>query len=429
MKLAIVIEQFRPGGGGNERSTEQIARRLTARGHAVTLLTNAAPDDAAEWLGCPIEVAGGPKNSTANGLARFMRWAEGRLDAYDASLAVTLSVPATIVQPRGGTYRETLAANIRRRRTSVGRALRAAGALLSPKQRAMLWAERRTLRHPRVRRIAAISHYVADQLSVHYGVPAERIALIPNAASVTRMPDAERDAVRRGLRDQLQFTDEDVVCLFAAMNPDLKGLGPLLEAFSRLDGPGRRAKLVVAGSARVPDIHRAETLGIADRVRWLGPTSRIDALYAAGDLTVLPTFYDPASKVVIESLLHGRPAISTRCNGASQWIADPSAGRINTSPLARRSEAAAEPSTTPQPAGRVIDHPRAIEQLAGAITALCDDRELARCAAATADLDARLNMDEHTAALERLIIEAVPGRAAANRSQATPDSPPASGPV
>jgi len=408
MKIAIVIEQFKPGAGGNERSTEQIARRLVERGHAVTLLTNRTTPDASEQLGTKVHAAEGPKTNSAFGLLKFRRWAMRRLEAFDASLSVTLAVPATIVQPRGGTYRETLRSNIQRRTNPTRRATRQLGIALSPKQLAMLWAEHRTLNHPRVRKVVAISYYVADQLFEHYTMPSRRIELIPNAASITPMSESERTAARVKIRRALRLSDQDVVCFFAAMNPGLKGLSQLIRAMAQLEADGRRAKLIVAGTSPIEDIRAADALGVGDRIRWIGRTSQVDALYAASDITVLPTFYDPASKVVIESLLHGKPAISTRFNGASQWIADPSRGEVNTSPLGHR-PAAAKPADPPQPAGRVIDRPDAIDQLAAAITDLCDDEERARCAAATRTLDPRLNMDTHVDALERLIASTTEG--------------------
>jgi UDP-glucose:(heptosyl)LPS alpha-1,3-glucosyltransferase len=404
MKIAIVIEQFTPGAGGNERSTEQIARRLTARGHAVTILTNQSTPDAGEQLGVEVREAEGPKTNSWWGLLLFRRWATRQLDAFDASLSVTLAVPATVVQPRGGTYRETLRSNIMRRPTPLKRLLREFSVLTSPKQLAMLWAEYRTLNSPRVKKIIAISHFVADQLFEHYAIPSRRIETIPNAASIVPFEPQQQAATRAKVRQLLGLDESDVVFLFAAMNPGLKGLSQLLKAMAEAGDAARQARLVVAGASPVSEMNAAEALGIADRIRWVGLTGQIDAFYQAADVTVLPTFYDPASKVVIESLLHGKPAISTRYNGASQWIVDPPAGATNTSPLGPRLSED-EQAALGQPAGRMIDRPDATDQLARAITDLCDADERQRCTAAAAQLDPRLNMDAHVDALEKVIVE------------------------
>ncbi len=414
MKIALVIERFNPAAGGNERSTDQIARRLIERGHDVTVLTSKHPTTV-DLPGGRIVSSDGLRTKSALGLLRFARWAEKQLDDYDVSLSVTLAVPAHVLQPRSGTVRETLARNVARRRGATRRALKQLGIALSPKQLALLYTERRSLNHPRVQRIVAISRYVGDQLFHHYTIPPKRLDFIPNAAAVERLGPGERAELRQKVRNTWQLDDDDIVYLFAAMNPGLKGLGSLIDALPTVVQVQPRAKLVVAGCLPQGTIDRAAQLGLSDHVRWVGPTRQLDTLYAASDVTVLPSWYDPSSKVVIESLLHGVPAISTAYNGASQWVADPADGNALPSPLS-------SPMNNPityarQPAGRVIRSPRRIDELAQAMIDLADPSERRRCAAAAHDaqLDQRLGMDRHVDDLERVLTEAAGNAAGAKR--------------
>lgn len=377
MKIAVVIERYDPAAGGNERSTHQIVRRLVERGHDVTVLTGDSPTGHGPE-GFAVERGGG-RTRSSGGLRRFADWAEARVGDFDVSLSVTMAVPATVMQPRGGTVRETLAANARR--FGSGRALKAVAQALRPKNRVMLARERRTLTHRRVKRIVSISRYVTRQLTEHYAVPADRIAEIPNAAAIEPMDDHQRADLRAVTRKVWQLADDDVAFLFAALNPALKGRGELLAAMGKLVAEQPRARLLIAGGSGYRDSRRAAASGLAEHLRWVGPTQRMDALYCAADVTVLATWYDPSSKVVLESLLHGVPAISTRYNGASDWI-------------------------TQRDAGRVIDTPADIDALAGAMGELCDGDERARCAANTAGLAEHIHMDAHVAALEKVLIGA-----------------------
>ncbi len=402
MKIAIVIESFDPEAGGNERSTAQIARRLIALGHAVTVLTSRAP--AGDLLpGGRVVARGGRGTGRALGLLGFARWAGRQLDrgGFHVSLSVTLAVPATVVQPRSGTVRETLARNIARRPTLWRKALKVVGIGLTPKQLMLLYLEWRTLRHPRVKRVVAISRFAADQLFHHYTIPLRRTVEIPNAAEIERFDDADRRGLSRQVRRTWRIDDDHVAFLFAAMNPGLKGLAELFDAMAKLRDAGSPARLLIAGTLASSFVFKAERMRLNEVIRWIGPTRRIDALYAAADVTVLPTFYDPSSKVVIESLRHGVPAISTRFNGASQWIADPTRGAVNTSPYAPAS--AHEGADLPQPAGRVISSPSAIDELVAAMTDLCDADQRRRCAEACATLDPRLRMSRHVEALMGLL--------------------------
>ncbi|NBC10165.1 MAG: glycosyltransferase [Planctomycetes bacterium] len=416
MKIAIVIERFRPGAGGNERSTEQIARALVARGHDVTILANDGPDGDEALPGGRLVIAGGPATKHAAGLWLFSRWAERRIaqGGYDVSLSVSMSIPADVVQPRGGTVRETLRRNVARRPGAPARFVKTLALALNPKQRVLLALERRTLRSSRTKRLVAISRYVADQLFVHYAVSPHRIAVIPNAASVARFDADSRAVMRRRVRACWSVAPDAVVFLFAAMNPGLKGLDAAMSALAEIRRAEERAVLLVAGAYDPGMLDRAQALGIGAAVRVVGMTRRIDALYAAADATVLPTWYDPASKVVIESLLHGVPAISTCLNGASPWIADPRRRSINTSiyhTTARSpGERSAERRAAIQPAGRVIDSPRNHAALVGAMRDLCDAEERARCAAAAAQTHEALGMDRHVEALEKVLGEAAHAR-------------------
>ncbi len=418
MNIAIVIERFDPALGGREKSTLQIARELINRGHRVTVLCNAAGGEGAALHGMPsgafpgagaqVIAAGGLSTKYALGLWRFRRWACRKLDAgpFDVSLSVTLALPAAVVETRDGTVRESLS-----RRMAMKSGLARVGAklllLTRPKQLMWLRLERQTLRDPRVRRIVAISRYAADQLSHHYAVDDSRVTVIPNAAEVRRFDPEERGLLRAERRASLNLAAGDVAFLFAAMNPPLKGLPFLLQAVQRIAAEQPRVRLIVAGSDPADMRALSQQLGIADRVRWVGPTREMDSLYAAADVVVLPSWFDPSSKVVLESLLHGIPAISTLHNGASEWIFSPSGVAA---PPSAFSDEHDEPEdhdlhTTEQRAGRVIRSADDVAGLAQAMTELCDDVERARCAAAAASVGPQITMARHVDELEKVLAE------------------------
>ncbi len=395
MKIAVVIAWFEPAGGGAERSTAQTVHHLVQRGHRVTLLTGfCATEDQAAGLDVQLY---------PRGLSRspwwyrgFSRWAQRQLDqgGYDASLSISTAVPASVVQPRGGTVRETLDRNIAMRPTPWRRLVKRTLINLSIKQRILLSLEHQTLHNPRVQRIVALSGYVTEQLQRHYHIDAARIQQIPNAAEAPQVTDQQRRDWRQRIRTGFQIPQGPPVFLFAAHNPKLKGLGPLMHATKLLQDRQTPITLLVAGNNRYAYQHLAATLGIRDRVRFIGKTNQMAQLYATADVTVLPTFYDPSSKVVIESLMMGTPAITTRYNGASQYV------------LSHNGHA---------PRGRVIDDPADVEALAQAMAQLADPTQRQRCIEAIDPQWAQsLSMSRHVDQLEQLLETVASGQPLAN---------------
>ncbi len=385
MHVAVVIERFAPQAGGNEKSTAQIVDELTARGCRVTVITGAMIDQDAPSHAAVIAM-GERRLKSALQLRRFARWAQDRLNELepDVSLSVTMAVPADVIQPRGGTVRETLERNIALRGAAAARAAKRVSLKLSPKQQLLLALERRCLADPRVKRIVAVSDYVVRQLDRHYGIRDDRVVVIPNASTMPDADDAQRAAWRDSVRTAFSVPDEAVVYLFAAVNPRLKGVRTLIDATRLLIDRGSAPIVLLAGSTSYALQRRAAARGVRDAVRFVGPTQQMPALYAAADVTVLPTFYDPSSKVVLESLMAGVPAISTAFNGASDFIAPPAGPRR----------------------GRVIDDPADAEALAQAMAELADPQARQACARATAGLSSRLSMRCHVDALERVLREA-----------------------
>lgn len=395
MRIAVIIERMRPYAGGNERSTWQIATRLARRGHDVTILCHEASSNIALPERLQITQAGGPSPRGAVGLLHLRRWALRQLDAgrYDTSLSVTSAIPGHVLQPRGGTVRETLKQNVARKTSLTSRMVKQLALASNTKQRTLLACERLTVNSPRVRRFAAVSRYVIDQLVEHYTIMPRRIVRIPNAVSIESATPQQATETRNTLRENLQIEADQTVFLFPAMNAALKGWNELLDALQRVVRQNPLVMVIAAMPVRYRTQQAIGEMGLTDHVCYIGTTKNIDALYHACDLTVLPTWYDPSSKVVLESLAHGKPAISTRFNGASDWILNPSGD--------------ARPQIHPHdaPGGAVIDSPSDIDALAEVMIRLCDPQRRERCHAALQSLDPRLNMDRHVDTLEALLRE------------------------
>jgi UDP-glucose:(heptosyl)LPS alpha-1,3-glucosyltransferase len=386
MRIGIVIERFDPSAGGAERSTAQIAAELTGRGHNVTILAGSSPV-APLHQGVNVQemLPGGRFKTTAH-VKQFETWVRKILGSgkFDTSLSVTTNAPASVLQPRGGTAAEVHLRNIAARPPGWERTIKKLSALFSPKHWAIRLAEKRTLRDPMVQRFVCVSNYVTRQLAEHYGIQGPNVIVIPNAAAMPFMDDESRKHARTELRSEFKLADSDVAFLFAAYNPRLKGIDTLIRAVAHRKAKSGRAVALCAGEFGRRERKLAESLGVSDRVIDVGADRKMAELYVAADVTVLPTYYDPSSKVVIESLMMGTPAISTLYNGASDMIFERGSGITR---------------------GRVIADPWDDRALALAMADLENDSERQICGKACQGLADKLSMKRHVDRLEEVLRE------------------------
>ncbi|MCL4190989.1 MAG: glycosyltransferase family 4 protein [Thermoguttaceae bacterium] len=121
--------------------------------------------------------------------------------------------------------------------------------------------------------------------------------------------------------------------LIVAHNYRLKGVPQLIAAIARLAAMGRPVQLVVVGGKHVAAgralaiRHRA-----ASAVTFTGPVADTAPYYAAADVYVQPTFYDPCSLVVLEALASGLPVVTSQFNGAAELLTEGVEGCILANP-------------------------------------------------------------------------------------------------
>jgi UDP-glucose:(heptosyl)LPS alpha-1,3-glucosyltransferase len=342
VKVALVQETLDARRGGAESAVGELGRALAARGHAVTLVGRgegaageAAALDDGTWLQ-PIGVTGG---SRVLRTIQFVRGADEfcRTNGFEIVHAITPCFSANVYQPRGGTYLETVRRNLALEPTVLHRAVKWVDRRLNRRQRFLLLAERQLLTARPTPWVAAISHYVQRQVTGQYGVSVERAPVIFNAVDIEPVAEAHAARVKTQWRDELGVETDGKLVLFVAHNFKLKGLDDLLAAWrlilKRDALPGGSRLIVVGNGPRGRYEKRARRLGVGAAVTFLPGQGEMAALYAAADVLVHPTWYDPCSRVVLEALSCGVPVVTTRWNGAAEVIAEGKQGVVIETPL------------------------------------------------------------------------------------------------
>lgn len=283
--------------GGAEAYLKRLACGLGESGHATRLFTDAAWPTR-EWPWGPItrlrgETAQrfadelekiGPKTQCDLLLSLERVWScdvyragDGIHQAWLQRRAAVLSWPRRLADRFNAKHRETL---------ELEKALFTGGA----------------------RRVIANSEMVKREAQEYYGYPATQIDVVPNGVPLLDYrPDPETRNLHRKI---LRLREDEIAVLFVGSGWERKGVRHAVRAVSSL---GENFRLLVAGRGRN---HMAR----GPFVRRLGAVRDLPNLYAAADIFLLPTLYDPFSNACLEAMAAGLPVITTRDNGCSEII-------------------------------------------------------------------------------------------------------------
>ena len=313
--MLVVSGIWPPDVGGPASHAPEVAEFLSDRGHRVEVVTTArfAPAPAAypvHWIARSI-----PK---------------GAIHVRTGLEVARRARSADVVYTTGMFGRSAAGATIARRPYVVK--LTADPAFERARRRGMVKGDVDTFQHGadgaalRVLRLArdaelrgaahvfTPSAYLRD-LAVGWGVPSERVSVLPNPApAVPELPSREE------LRHTLGL--EGPVLVFAGRLTAQKSLDDALAAVAANEG----VTLLIAGDGDERSIleRRSAELGLAGRVRFLGPQprERVLELFRAADASILSSSWENFPHTVVEALAAGTPVLATSVGGVAEVVHD-----------------------------------------------------------------------------------------------------------
>jgi len=158
----------------------------------------------------------------------------------------------------------------------------------------------------------AVASAVATAL-VADGAPAGSVHTIPNGIDIAALRASANGSV-----PQLPDGRPLVVC--AARLEVVKGVESLVRATALIPG----AVVAIAGDGPLEGRLRevAASLGVSERVVFLGRLSPIAPLLAAADVVVLPSLSEGLPLVALEAMALARPVVATRVGGTPEAVED-----------------------------------------------------------------------------------------------------------
>ncbi|MDH4029039.1 MAG: glycosyltransferase family 4 protein, partial [Nitrospirota bacterium] len=228
---------------------------------------------------------------------------------------------------------------------------RKASIALNPYHWLILLLERMVLKGRRFKKIIAISEMVKKNIIDNYGVPAGDIEVIYNGVDTNKFHPDNKERYRKEIRQQYGLGENDLVALFVGSGFERKGVRYLIEAIEALSGPVTALIVGKGSEKKVGKISPNPSLPKRGNVRFplwkrgmkgdfqrkqktifCGPQRDIRKYYAAADIFVFPTMYEPFGNVHLEALASGLPVITTRNSGASEIIKDGTHGFVVSGP-------------------------------------------------------------------------------------------------
>ncbi|MBW4445690.1 MAG: glycosyltransferase family 4 protein [Spirirestis rafaelensis WJT71-NPBG6] len=310
MKLCIITHKVKKGDGQG-RVNYEIAKEVVRRGHHLTLLATEVAEELHQsskvnWIS--ISVKNFPTEFIrnfifANKSAGWLRNNRSAVDLVKVNGAITTA--ASDVNAVHFVHSSWLRSPVHISR--IRRDLYGFYQWLYTALNAR-W-EKQAFQKAKV--VVAVSQKVAQEL-VDIGVPRSHIRVIVNGVDLQEFSPGVADRQKLGLPENV------TLALFAG---DIRT-------------PRKNLDTVLHGLVKVPDLHLAvvggiegspfpqlaASLGLNERVHFLGYRRDIPQIMRAADIFVFPSRYEACTLVLLEALASGLPVITATATGGAELV-------------------------------------------------------------------------------------------------------------
>ncbi|MBH8571950.1 glycosyltransferase family 4 protein [Nostocaceae cyanobacterium CENA369] len=310
MKLCIVTHKLKKGDGQG-RVNYEVAQEAIRRGHQLTLVASEiAPEleqnPQVNWISIPVESY--PTEFIRNFI--FAKKSSDWLDRHRSELDLvkvngaitTTAADVNAVHFVHSSWLNSPAHISRIRRDFYGFYQWLYTALNAH------W-EKQAFQKAKV--VVAVSEKVAQEL-VNIGVPRSRIRVIVNGV------DLQEFIPGTASRQQLGLPKDVTLALFAGdIRTPRKNLDTVLHALTKVPD----LHLAVVGAIKgSPFPQLAASLGLTQRVHFLGYRRDIAEIMRVVDLFVFPSRYEACTLVLLEALASGLPVITATATGGAEIV-------------------------------------------------------------------------------------------------------------
>lgn len=166
--------------------------------------------------------------------------------------------------------------------------------------------DRMAYKHSRL--ILAASEMMKRELMQFYGVNESKIRVLYPPLNIEKF-NISLKSQQNALKSKYGFSSKKRTFLFVSASHSRKGLPLLLEVFKELDS--NKFELIIAGTSHQSNL---------SNVKYIGFVKDLPGIYAACDMTLHPSIYEPYGQIIAESIACGTPVMLSDQTGASEIV-------------------------------------------------------------------------------------------------------------
>ena len=164
------------------------------------------------------------------------------------------------------------------------------------------------------------SNYMKNEIQRLFGLPYEKINVIPNGVNISNFVGVERDY---DFRRQYAMDNEKII-LYVGRLVYEKGVQNLIAAMPKILANYHDSKLIIAGRGGMMDElkQEASNLGLDNKVYFTGylDSKSVQKMYKCADVAVFPSTYEPFGIVALEGMLSGTPVVVSDVGGLNEIV-------------------------------------------------------------------------------------------------------------
>ena len=164
------------------------------------------------------------------------------------------------------------------------------------------------------------SNYMKGHIQGLFGLPFDKIEVIPNGINLTNFNGVDRDY---DFRRQFAMDNEKIILYMGRLVYE-KGIQHLISAMPKILNGYHDSKLIIAGKGGMMDELKvqANSMGLGNKVYFTGylNSKQVQKMYKCADIAVFPSTYEPFGIVALEAMLVGVPTVVSDIGGLNEIV-------------------------------------------------------------------------------------------------------------